>query len=346
MSVVPHKSCLKFSFIIIFLQFFQPLSARQDWTDVDQFIAANQKALGKEFLVMAWKKDDTLAYKKEVGMFNSKSQQGPLSQVSHWLTTALAMVMVDEGKISLDDKISTYLPEFGRYGKNYITIRTCLSHTTGIRETQKFASKIFQKLPSKSLEEEVDRYASRDIRANPTVDFWYGNTGIQIVGRVLEIVGKKRFDVLIKQKLFTPLTMRRTSFTSLDGGPLNPAAGAVGTGDDMMKFLVMLMNRGRFGDKQILSEESVAEMFRIHARQNIMKFIPEPFADNDYCFGAFALTEKDGEATSLACPGWAGSYAAINLEKGYAFLVLPKEPVDEENTRLYQQMYDLIGNYF
>ena len=80
---------------------------------------------------------------------------------------------------------------------------------------------------------------------------------MNIAGRVLEVISKKRFDVLIKQKLFNPLTMRRTSFTSLDGMLINPSGGAVSTAEDYMKFLVMLLNKGNYAGKQILSEASV-----------------------------------------------------------------------------------------
>ena len=76
---------------------------------------------------------------------------------------------------------------------------------------------MFQRKKFESLEEEVNSFASREIRTNPGTDFWYGNIGLNIAGRVLEVISKKRFDVLIKQKLFNPMTMRRTSFTSLDG---------------------------------------------------------------------------------------------------------------------------------
>jgi CubicO group peptidase (beta-lactamase class C family) len=57
------------------------------------------------------------------------------------------------------------------------------------------------------------------------------------------VISKKKFDVLIKQKLFNPMTMRRTSFTTLDASAINPSGGALSTAEDYMKFLVMLLNR-------------------------------------------------------------------------------------------------------
>ena len=173
------------------------------------------------------------------------------------------MHFVDEGKLSLDDRISQWIPEFERYGKNYITLRHCLSHFTGVADESGFLKKMFQKKKFESLEEEVNSFASREIRTNPGTDFWYGNIGFNIAGRVLEVISKKRFDVLIKQKFFNPMTMRRTSFTSFDGMLVNPSGGASSTAEDYMKFLVMLMNKGKYAGKQILSEASVEELMKI-----------------------------------------------------------------------------------
>src|SRR5438105_4847945 len=80
-----------------------------------------------------------------------------------------------------------------------------------------------------------------------------------IAGRILEIVSKRRVDVLVRQKLFVPLGMRRTTFSDMNGGVVDPANGAQSTGDDYIRFLAMMLNKGKLGDKQILSEKSVGE---------------------------------------------------------------------------------------
>ena len=74
-----------------------------------------------------------MLYKKEMGDFNAKTQ-APIASCSKWLTAALVMQFVDEGKLSLDDKVVKYIPEFEKYCKSYITIRQCLSHMTGIAD--------------------------------------------------------------------------------------------------------------------------------------------------------------------------------------------------------------------
>ena len=180
-------------------------------------LQAKQKMLGTDLVVMIWKKGDTLIYKKEMGIFNSKTS-APIASCSKWLTAALVMQFVDEGKLSLDDKISKWIPEFARYGKNYITHPSIVFPILPVWKMKEVSlKKCCRRKKFNSLEEEVNSYAAREIRTNPGTDFWYGNIGLNIAGRVLEVISKKRFDVLIKQKLFNPMTMRRTSFTSLDG---------------------------------------------------------------------------------------------------------------------------------
>jgi CubicO group peptidase (beta-lactamase class C family) len=337
--------CLKCSLLGLFLLFLQPATAQEDWSELEAQFKGRQKALGNEVLIIVWK-NDTVAFKKELGQFNSKTQ-APIGDASKWLTAAMVMILVDEGKISLDDKVASYIPEYARYGRTYITIRQCLSDMTGIEEEAKGFKKAFQRKKYSSLEVEVDTYPAHELRNNPNKDFWYGNLGMNTAGRVLEIVTKKKFDALIKQRLFTPMGMRRTSFSTLDNSSVNPTGGAITTADDYMQFLVMLLNKGKYKGKQILSEESVDELMRIYTKPEQIRFSPKQTQGLNYALGAWAVEEKDGKATALACPGLSGTFAIIDYCRKYAFLVLPKEPVDEEKIGAYMALkkeVDAVSN--
>lgn len=336
MSCKPALICLKCSLLGLFLLFLQPVSAQDDWSDLDAQLKTRQKALGNDFTVLIWK-NDTIAYKKDFGQFNSKTQ-APVGDASKWFTAALVMVLVEEGKVSLDDKISQYVPEFARYGKKYITLRECLSHMTGVEDKVK----VFQKKKFESLEEEVNSFAAHEIRNNPGKDFWYGSIGTNIAGRVLEVVTKKKFDILAKQKLFTPLTMRRTSFTTIDNSSLNPSGGAVTTADDFMQFLVMLLNKGKHKGKQILSEESIEELIRIQTKPELIKSAPKAMQGYNYALGSWVLEEKDGKATALASAGLTGTWPMVDYCRGYAFLLLTKEPVEKEKEGLYTELKKVV----
>ena len=288
-------TCIKginlFALLLLLQSVLQPIAAQkktdvgqQQFPELDDLITQKQKLLGKDFVVMLWQKDDTLVYKKELGDFTSKTQ-APIASCSKWLTAALVMTFVDEGKLSLEDKITKWLPEFEKYGKNFITIRMCLSHMTGIRSEPISILKLIERKKFSSLEEEVNSFAAKDIQANPGEEFRYSNIGLNIAGRILEIISKKRFDVLARQRLFVPLQMRRTSFSSLDASAVNPSGGAYSSPEDYMHFLVMLLNKGIFNGNRILSENSVNEMLTLQTRLAQVRYAPKAAEGYNYTLG-------------------------------------------------------------
>jgi CubicO group peptidase (beta-lactamase class C family) len=336
MSYKVNFICIKVMSAAVFLLLLQPAKAQYNWSGLDEELAAKQKLLGDNVVAMIWK-GDSLVYKKEMGGFNSKTQ-APIASCSKWLTAALVMQFVDEGKLSLDDKVVTYIPEFEKYFKNYITIRQCLSHMTGIADDDKFLKRLLARKKFASLEEEVNEFASRDIRANPGNDFWYGNVGLNIAGRVLEVISKKKFDALIRVKLLNPLGMRKTTFTALDGGPVNPSGGAISTADDYMKFLVMLLNKGKVGGVQLISEASVAEMLKVQDKPAQIKYAPKAAQGFLYAAGSWVMEEKDGLATTLTSPGLFGTWPMIDFCRGYAYIVFVKNLLGEERADAHQQL--------
>src|SRR4030095_14450723 len=178
------SGCLKCSLVISFLLNFQPIFSQSGFTAIDDILQKNQKALGGDLVALAWK-DGKLFYQKTMGEFTPKTA-APIASCSKWLTAALVMIFVDEGKLSLDDPIGKYLPIFEKYMKGYITIRNCLSHTTGIESDAIGIRTIIQRNRFASLEEEVNAIASkREIVANPSKEFSYNNIGLNIAGRVL-----------------------------------------------------------------------------------------------------------------------------------------------------------------
>jgi CubicO group peptidase (beta-lactamase class C family) len=343
MSYKALITCLKSSFVLVFLLFLQPAKAQYNWTELDKELTAKQQLLGDNVVVMIWK-SDSLVYKKEMGGFNTKTQ-APVASCSKWLTAALVMQFVDEGKLSLDDKINKWLPEFEKYFKNYITVRQCLSHMTGISDEGNFLKRILQRKKFSSLEEEVNHFAAREIRANPGTDFWYGNIGLNIAGRILEVISKKKFDQLIKQKLFNPLGMRKTSFTTLDGGAVNPSGGAVSTAEDYMKFLTMLLNNGKYNGQQILSEDAVKQMRQMQNASVPIGYAPKAAEGFKYALGSWVAATIPGDAKTasvLASPGLFGTWPMIDYCREYAYLVFVKNLLGEERANAHMAIKEIV----
>ncbi len=356
MSLKIKFYCLKCSIFIVSLLIFHTINAqkKQDQFqpkyglgELDKILEEKQPLIGKDYVVLIWKKDDTLVYKKEVGEYKSKTV-APIASCSKWLTAALVMQFVDEGKISLDDPVVKYLPVFEKYMKKYITIRHCLSHMTGIEDDNKFFKRFLQSSKFPSLDEEINSFAAREIRGNAGTDFWYGNIGLNIAARVVEVVSKRKFDVLIKQKLFTPMGMRQTTFTTLDGSLYNPSGGAKSTADDYMKFLVMLMNKGKYNGKQILSEESVNEMMKVHTTSSMIKYAPKAAEGFNYALGSWVIeltapkANEPSVATALASPGLFGTWPMIDFCRGYAYILFVKNFLGEERANAHLEIKKVI----
>jgi CubicO group peptidase (beta-lactamase class C family) len=352
MSLKIKFYCLKFSIFIAYLLIFQTVNAQKKvqtlapkfgLEELDKVLEEKQNLIGKDYVVLIWKKDDTLVYKREVGEYKSKTQ-APIASCSKWLTAAVVMQFVDEGKISLDDPVVKYIPDFEKYMKKYVTIRHCLSHMTGIADDDKFLKKILQRKKFESLEDEANSFAAREIRANAGQDFWYGNVGLNIAARVIEVVSKRKFDAVIKQKLFTPLQMRQTTFTELDGGLYNPSGGARSSADDYMKFLVMLMNKGKYNGKQVLSEESVEEMLKIQTANVPKRYSPKAAEGFDYALGSWVIEGNDGIATSVASPGLFGTWPMIDFCRGYAYILFVKNFLGEERAAAHLEIKKVIDD--
>ena len=150
--------------------------------------------------------------------------------------------------------------------------------------------------------------------------------------------------MLIKQQLFTPLQMRKTTFSTLDGSAINPSGGAQSTAEEYMHFLQMLLNNGKYNGVQILSEESVNELRKIHTKNASIKYAPNAGAGFQYALGSWVIEEtKDGKSSALASPGLFGTWPVIDWCRGYASIFFVKTLMKGETKRdLYMQMKEAI----
>ncbi|HEX2607071.1 MAG TPA: serine hydrolase [Flavisolibacter sp.] len=299
--------------------------------ELNALLERNQKVFGSDVVALA--ATDTVVFKKEMGELDSKTAV-PLAGSSAFLTVALIMELVDEGKLSLDDKVSQFIPVYSTYGKNYITLRHCLTNYTGIQSDQKF----FEKKKFESLEAEVESFAKKEIQTNPGTEFRYSQMGISIAGRIAEIVMKKKFDQLIKQKILNPLGMSKTTFSTLDGSAVDPAWGARSSALDYLRFLQMLLNKGQYNGKQVLSENAILEMRKISAATATIKSAPKTVTGLDYALGTWVLEANGNAANVLIAPSYTGSWIQIDWCRNYAFVLLTKNESGDQKLQPYLDM--------
>jgi CubicO group peptidase (beta-lactamase class C family) len=140
------------------------------------------------------------------------------------MTATVLMMLVDEGKISLDDPVEKHLPEFRqqlmiaeqtdaqtvlRRPAHPITIRECLSHMSGLPFKSALEQPTLDGLP---LAVAVRSYAMTPLQWEPGSKYQYSNAGINTAARVLEVVTGMSYETLMQEHLFDPLDMRDTTF--------------------------------------------------------------------------------------------------------------------------------------
>ena len=224
--------------------------------------------------------------------------------------------LVEEGKITLDDPVSKYLPEFKelwvkageangvatlKKAKNTLTVRMCLNHTGGFAfELPNYQSMggWSRRMPLRSV---AATAAAVPLLFEPGTNVRYSNVGIDIGAAVVEAVTGKRWEQVVKERIFDPLDMKESTFFPTDeqlatkiemydvkGGEKakwrkqNPSmqrpygddrvfssagAGLWTTARDQLKFYKMLMNLG-VGENgvRILKEETAKSILAVSTR--------------------------------------------------------------------------------
>jgi CubicO group peptidase (beta-lactamase class C family) len=142
-----------------------------------------------------------------------------IASMTKSITGAALMMLVDEGKVSLDDPVEKYLPEFKgqmvagekdqpeHLPKHPITVREIMDHTSGLIKAN---DKTLKHPPT--LKEFVAEIASHPLSQEPGTKYEYNNCGIDTGGRIIEVVSGIPYAQFMQERLFTPLEMKDSSF--------------------------------------------------------------------------------------------------------------------------------------
>ncbi|MEP6789241.1 MAG: serine hydrolase domain-containing protein [Acidobacteriota bacterium] len=130
--------------------------------------------------------------------------------------TAIAvMLLVEDGKISIDDAIINYLPTLSKAGEN-VTIRHLLSHTSGIRDYDERPSSEVDKCSEYTLPDLEKWFKSFYLITQPGEKWSYENTDYNILGRLIEKVSGRTYGEFLQERIFGPLKMSDTKMLSYD----------------------------------------------------------------------------------------------------------------------------------
>ncbi|MFT6378730.1 MAG: CubicO group peptidase (beta-lactamase class C family) [Akkermansiaceae bacterium] len=221
---------MKNSFLLMALLTSLPISAKPLPSSVDtlQPFVDRHELAGAVALVAD--KDGVLAV-DAVGFADIAAGRKLKTDAMFWIasqtkgmTAAAVMMLVDEGKVSLDDPVEKHLHEFRgqmvvaeKDGEHVllkkpghpITIREVLNHTSGLPFKSAIEEPALDGLP---LDKAVRSYAMTPLQTEPGTHYQYSNAGINTAARIIEVVSGKKYEDFMQERLFDPLGMKDTTF--------------------------------------------------------------------------------------------------------------------------------------
>ncbi len=202
------------------------------------------------------------------------------------VTTSLAMMMVDEGRLDLDAPVQSYLPRFAGPGKERVTVRHLLTHSAGID----WWAPLFREIAG--WKAYVERVEGMPLVYEPGTETKYSDLGIILLGEILQRVSGRSLEELARERLFAPLGMGETTYrpsrellariapTERDPwrgrvvhgevhdenafamGGVAPHAGLFSTAPELARFAQMLLWKGTYGHQRLIARTTVESFTR------------------------------------------------------------------------------------
>jgi CubicO group peptidase (beta-lactamase class C family) len=133
-----------------------------------------------------------------------------LASCSKQFTAMAIMILKEKGKLSLDDKITKYIPELSNY--NGITIRNLLNHTGGLPDYMELMDSLFDKSKianNKDIIQIFSKYQPK-ILFEPNTKYEYSNTGYALLASIIEKASGLTYADYLSKTIFKPLKMKNT----------------------------------------------------------------------------------------------------------------------------------------
>ncbi len=234
--------------------------------------------------------------------------------------TALAiMLLVEEGKIKLDDPVSKYIQFKLGDNSEKISIHHLLSHSSGLPALLGSYIAITMALGTEFTNvqitnwEEWERHinnATNEVCFPPGKKWIYFNDGYTILQRIIEDVSNIKYEEFIQQRILDPLEMERSTFSRerflkdsdimtgyLEDTPkshpfselIHGSGGLISNTFEVLHFLQLLIYNGKYKDKEIISSDLIKKMTTIHINTpSIQSMTDEPIKEG-YGYGLFLI---------------------------------------------------------
>ena len=199
-------------------------------------------------------------------------------------TTPAVMLLVERGQIKLDAAVTNYIPEFAGDGKELITVKELLTHTSGLPPD------IETKSDWHGQAEAIKRACAEKLQSKPGTVFKYSDINFFLLGEIVQRMSKTPLEIFVQREIYAPLKMTDTGFLPLHNkkeisriaptevvgeipfrgivhdptarhmGGVAGHAGLFFTASDLARYARMLLNNGELNGVRIFKPETVKLM--------------------------------------------------------------------------------------
>lgn len=258
-------------------------------------------------------------------------------------TATAVMILQDEGRLSVDDPVSKYLPRFREThlvsgpAKRELTIRHLMTHTSGIARLPRRNTAPLTR--NWELEDSVDLLGRLPLQFEPGRQ-WKYSVGLNVCARIVEVVSKQPFDEFLDKRILQPLAMKDTTFfpdakqrarlartykLAPNGQSLvhdlhwmhdfsqprtpNPSGGLFSTAGDLLRFYQAILNGGQLEHTRIVSERAVRTMTRLQTED-----LPTGFTEGNGWGLGWCVVRKPQGATAALSPASFGHGGVLGTQ--------------------------------
>jgi CubicO group peptidase (beta-lactamase class C family) len=275
-------------------------------------------------------------------------------------TASLALQLIEEGRLALDDRLMTYLPEFRNAQRDAVLIKHLLTYTLDGYGFASTAAQVLGKtVPEVTKDDVLHILLTHDFERPPGSVFKYSNIPAALLGLVVEAVADQTLDVLAQERFFGPLGMshstfhperlplldivptERTEWRGLVHGTVHDEsaficaregkvmghAGLFSTAPDILRFLAMLLRGGEVDGKRFFTRATINQMGtnqipELGASTGLGWELNQPRYMGDAC-----------TPHTFGKTGFTGTLCVCDMEKRVGFVILsnrihPERPAD------------------
>ena len=277
-------------------------------------------------------------------------------------TTTAAMLLMEEERLALDTTVASYLPDFAQAGKDSVTVRQLLSHSSGL------PAYLGPDRRGDTPEAIVDTIMATPPAYTPGTQSEYSGLGMITLMRIVETITDQRFDVFARERIFEPLGMQDTGFRTVNdsepsyvvptldstgyrGSVHDPIAramdgvsgnaGVFSTIEDLTRFATMMVNDGEIYGRQFLEAETI-EQFT--SRADVPGSTRALGWDTKSASGYSSAGDHFSTA-SFGQTGYTGTSLWIDPEQDLYLILLTNRTYPDDTDERIQQIRPEVANH-